>query len=180
MTIDVTAIETSSTESVRANCFCSPSNRKEQKMSEFCDTALGFLTDVLETEYPEAAIFLRSEKGQDDHSLCMQAHDEFGNRFDTAYHAAVSALWWAQSDFQEAGDFLNSRNVRSIYFDRVGEEIRKAKLEVERAKRDEVERRTRLKEKLDRLTNDGVLTNEEREELDRAPFLGGSEDDFPF
>ena len=170
-----------STKSARANRCCSTSNGKEPTMSDFYDTARGLLADVLEPEFPEAATFLKAEKGRQDHCAGMQALTAFCNDYDAAYHAAVNVLWLAQqSDFQEAGDFLNCRNVRSIYFGRVGEEMRKADLEVEQAKRDEVERRTRLKEKLDRLTHDGVLTNEECEALDRFPFFGRLEDEIPF
>ncbi len=150
-------------------------------MSDFYDTARGLLADVLEPEFPEAATFLKAEKGRQDHCAGMQALTAFSNDYDAAYHAAVNVLWLAQqSDFQEAGDFLNCRNVRSIYFGRVGEEMRKADLEVERAKRDEVERRKRLKEKLDGLTCDGVLNNEEREELDRSPYFDPLRDEIPF
>ncbi len=150
-------------------------------MSDFYNIAREFLADVLEIECPEAATFLKSEKGHRDHHMFVQLHEQqFGHRSDVAYRAAVSALQRAQSDFKEAEVFLNSRIARSTYFDRVGEEARKADLEVEQAKRDEVERRTRLKEKLDRLTHDGVLTNEEREALDRSPFFGRLEDEIPF
>ncbi len=149
-------------------------------MSNWDDAALGLLADVLEPEFPEAATFLKSEKGRDDHGICMQAHEEFGNCYDVAYRAAVSVLWGTQSDFQEAGDFLNSRNVRSIYFPWVAEERKKARIEVERAEREAAEHRARLKEKLDRLTRDGVLTSEEREELDRCPFLDDGDDIIPW
>ncbi len=149
-------------------------------MSDIHDATLGLLANVLEPAFPEAATFLKSEKGRQAHDLFMQADEEFGNRYGVAYHAAVSLLWRAQNDLQEAGDFLNSRDIRSMYFDRVGEEVRKADLEVERAERDEAESRTHLKEKLNQLTRDGVLTDQEREELDRAPFLGGGEDDLPW
>jgi hypothetical protein len=176
MTTDITTIEQNRTENARANRCCSTSNSKEPTMSDIHDAALDFLEPV----FPEALIFLKSEKGRQAHNLFMQADEEFGNRYDVAYHAAVSILWRAKDDFQEAGDFLNSRDIRSMYFDRVGEEIRKADLEVERADRDEAERRTCLKEKLDQLASDGVLTNEERKELDRAPFLGGGNDDLPW
>ncbi len=170
-----------STKSARANRCCSTSNGKEPTMSDFYDTARGLLADVLEPEFPEAATFLKAEKGRQDHCAGMQALTTFSNDYDVAYHAAVNVLWLAQqSDFQEAGDFLNCRNVRSIYFGRVGEEMRKADLEVERAKRDEVERRKRLKEKLDGLTCDGVLNNEEREELDRSPYFDPLRDEIPF
>lgn len=181
MTIDITTIEKSGTESARANRCCSTSNGKEPTMSDFYDTALGFLADVLEPEFPEAATFLKVEKGRQDHCAGMQALTAFSNDYDAAYHAAVNVLWLAQQiDFQEAGDFLNCRNVRSIYFGRVGEEMRKADLEVERAKRDEVERRKRLKEKLDGLTCDGILNNEERMELDRSPYFDPLRDEIPF
>jgi hypothetical protein len=181
MTTDITTIEKSGTKSERANPCCSTSNRKEPTMSDFYDTARGLLADVLEPEFPEAATFLKAEKGRQDHCAGMQALTTFSNDYDVAYHAAVNVLWLAQqSDFQEAGDFLNCRNVRSIYFGRVGEEMRKADLEVERAKRDEVERRKRLKEKLDGLTCDGVLNNEEREELDRSPYFDPLRDEIPF
>ncbi len=83
------------------------------------------------------------------------------------YHAAVAALWYDEAPFGEAGDFLNSRTVRSAYRDRVREEVGKFQHEAEQAERKAADRRTRLKEKLDRLTRDGVLTKDEREDLDR-------------
>ncbi len=129
---------------------------------------LELLIDVLEPEFPEAAAFFKSPEGQEVHSAELPGDKLFGNRHDNdAYHAAVRVLWRAQSDFQEAGDFLNSRISRYAFYGRVGEEIKKANLEVERVERDAAERRTRVKEMLDRLTRDGILTNEEREELDR-------------
>jgi hypothetical protein len=150
-------------------------------MSDFCDAALGFLTDVLEIECPEAATFFKSEKGRHDHFMFVKLHEQSSSdRSDVAYCAAVSALQRAQSDFKEAEVFLNSRIARSTYFDRVGEEARKADFEVEQAKRDEAERRTRLQEKLDRLTRDGILSKEEREELVRSPYFDRLEVELPF
>ena len=181
MSTDIATLEKNKIENARANRCCSTSNGKEPTMSDFYDAARELLADVLEPEFPEAAIFLKAEKGRQDHCAGMQALTAFSNDYDVAYHAAVNVLWLAQqSDFQEAGDFLNCRNVRSIYFGRVAEEMRKADLEVEQAKRDEVDRRARLKEKLDRLTRDGVLSNEEREELNRSPYLDGLRDEIPF
>ena len=149
-------------------------------MSNFDDTVTEILVEILEPEFPEAVTYLKSEKGREVQSIHMQYNEEFATPYDGAYHAAVGALWKAENDFQEVGDFLNSRNVRSIYYRRVGEEIRKVELEAERAERDEAERRTRLKDKLDRLTRDGILSNEEREALDHAPFFGRLEDELPW
>ena len=143
--------------------------------------ALEIVTDVLEPRFPDAVAFLKSPKGTDTLRWRMQANDELGCGFyDDTYHAAVDALWSDEAAFGEAGDFLNSRNIRSAYYERVREEIRKADFEKEQAERDETERRTCLKEKLDRLTSDGILTNEERKELDRSPFLDGGNDGLPW
>ncbi len=168
------------TKSERANRCYSNSNRKEPEMSNFDATATGILVEILEPEFPEAVTHLKSEKGRHVQGVHMQYREVFNTSDDDAYHGAVHALWEAENDFQEAGDFLNSRNVRCIFNKRVGEEIRKADLEAERAKRDEAERRTRLKDKLDRLTRDGILSNEEREALDQAPFFERLEDGLPW
>ncbi len=172
------------TKSERANRCCSNSNRKEQKMSNFNATVTGILVEILEPEFPEAVTYLKSEKGRHVQGVHMQCREVFNTSDDDAYHGAVHALWEAENDFQEAGDFLNSRNVRCIFNKRVGEkvrrEIRRADLEAERAERDEAERRTRLKDKLDWLTRDGILSNEEREALDLAPFFGRLEDELPW
>ena len=132
------------------------------------ENALEIVTDLLAPEFPEAAAFFKSPEGNKAHSAELPADKLFGNSYDDdAYHAAVRVFWRAQSDFQEAGDFLNSRNARNAFYGRVEEEIKKANLEVERVEREAAERGTRVKEMLDRLTRDGILTNEEREELDR-------------
>ena len=149
-------------------------------MSNFDATVTEILDEILKPEFPEAVTYLKSEKGPDDHSTHMQYNKILASRHDGAYLAVVGALWEAEKDFEEAGDFLNSRSVRSIYNERVGEEIRRADLEAERAERDETERRTRLKDKLDRLTRDGILSNEEREALDLAPFFERLEDKLPW
>ncbi len=107
-------------------------------MTDVCENALGLLADVLEPKFPDAAAFLKSPEGSSHHSWCMQADD-----------------------------FLNSRTVRDAYYDRVREEVRKLEHEAERANRQAAERRASLKEKLDRLTRHGVLTKDEREELER-------------
>ncbi len=150
-------------------------------MSDFYNTARELLADVLEIECPEAAAFLKSGKGHRDHDMFVELHkQQSGHPSDVAYHAAVSAFQRAQSDFKEAEDFLKSRIAYSIYLDRVGEAARKADFEAEQAERGAEEHRNRLKEKLDRLTRDGILTNEERKELDRSPFLMGGNDDLPW
>ena len=150
-------------------------------MTDSYENALEILTDVLEPRFPDAAAFLKAPKGADALGWRMQVNTDFGcGAYDHVYHGAVEALWGDESDIGEAGDFLNSRIVRNAYYDRVREEIRKADLEIEQAERDETERRKCLKEKLDRLTSDGILTNEERKELDRSPFLDGGNDDLPW
>ncbi len=137
-------------------------------MTDVCKNALGLLADVLEPKFPDAAIFLKSPEGSSHHSWCMQADTECGyGLYDVAYRAAVNALWSDQATSGEAGDFLNSRTVRDAYYVRVREEVSKLEHEAERANRQAAERRTSLKEKLDRLTRDGVLTKDEREELER-------------
>ncbi len=137
-------------------------------MTDVYENALGLLADVLEPEFPDAAAFLKSPEGWDTYTTHMQLDDELGyGLYDNAYRAAVGALWGSEAASGEAGDFINSRTVRNAYYDRVGEEVRKIDQEAERAKRQAAERRTSLKEKLDRLTRDGVLTKDEREELER-------------
>ena len=137
-------------------------------MTDFCENAIGLLADVLESRFPDAAAFLKSPEGWDTYTMRMQVNDECGyGLYDHAYHAAVGALWGDEAPFGKAGDFLNSRTVRSAYYDRVREEVGKFQHEAEQAERKAADRRTRLKEKLDRLTRDGVLTKDEREELDR-------------
>ena len=136
-------------------------------MTDRYETALGLLADVLEPEYPEATTFLKSEEGQENCCIYMQAAEYADRCYSDAYEAAVNALWRKQGDFLEAGDFLNTRLVRAAYDDRVREEYRKADRETERAERDTADQRARLKEKLDRLVRDGVLSADEREELDR-------------
>ncbi len=137
-------------------------------MTDVYENALGLLADVLEPKFSDAATFLKSPEGSSHHSWCMQADTECGyGLYDVAYRAAVNALWGDETAFGEAGDFLNSRIVRFAYYNRVREEVRKFDQEAERAKRQAAERRTSLKEKLDQLTRDGVLTKDEREELER-------------
>ena len=136
-------------------------------MTDICEIALEILADVLEPEYPEAATFLKPEEGRDGYHLCMQANEYCRDDYDIGYRGAVLALWGKQSDFLEAGDFLNTRKVRAAYYGRVQEKRRKADREAERAERDVADRRARFKEKLDRLVRDGVLSADEREELDR-------------
>ncbi len=137
-------------------------------MTDVCKNALGLLADVLEPKFPDAAAFLKSRKGRETYGMHMQVDYEHGyGVYDDAYHAAVDALWGDEATFGEAGDFLNSRTVRNAYYDRVREEGRKFDQETERANRQAAERRTSLKEKLDQLTRDGVLTKDEREELER-------------
>ncbi len=137
-------------------------------MTDVCKNALGLLADVLEPKFPDAAAFLKSRKGRETYGMHMQVNNEYGyGVYDDAYHAAVAALWYDEAASSEAGDFLNSRVVRKAYYDRVREEVRKSEHEAEQANRQAAEQRTRLKEKLDRLTRDGVLTKDEREELER-------------
>ena len=143
-------------------------------MTVIYGNALGLLADVLDPEFPEAAAFLKSSKGTDTLCVTMQVNNRYGcGLYDDAYHAVVDTLWGDEAAFGEAGDFLNSRIVRNAYYDRVREEVRKLDHEAEQAERKAAERRTRLKEKLDRLTRDGILTKDEREELehdDPIPF----------
>ena len=129
--------------------------------------ALGHLADVLEPEFPDAAAFLKSPKGWDIYTKSMPDDQSYCGYFETAHRAAVSALWDDEAAYGEAGDFLSSRANRDAYYDRVREEVRKIDQEAERANRQAAERRTSLKEKLDQLTRDGVLTKDERKELDR-------------
>ena len=137
-------------------------------MTDVYENVLRLLTDVLEPKYPDAATFLKSPEGSSTHAGFMQADTECNyGLYDVAYRAAVNALWGDETAFGEAGDFLNSRIVRFAYYDRVREEVRKFDQETERANRQAAERRTSLKEKLDQLTRDGVLTKDEREELER-------------
>ncbi len=84
-------------------------------MTDMYETALGLLVDVLEPEYPEAATFLKSEEAQENCCIYMQAAEYAGRCYSDAYDAAVDVLWGTQSDFLEAGDFLNSRIVRAAY-----------------------------------------------------------------
>lgn len=130
--------------------------------------ALGHLADILEPDFPDAAAFLKSPKGWDICTTNMDRCGEFGCGYlNAAYRAAVSTLWDDEAAYGEAGDFLSSRAVRDAYYVRVREENSRRKREAERVSHKAAERRRRLNEKLDRLTRDGVLTKDERKELDR-------------
>ncbi len=137
-------------------------------MTKLPQEALGHLADILEPEFPDAAAFLKSPKGRDICTKNMGLCGETGCGYrNAAYRAAVSALWDDEAAYGEAGDFLSSRAVRDAYYVRVREENSRRKREAERAAHKAAERWRRLNEKLDRLTRDGVLTKDEREELDR-------------